>query len=280
MMVSRYDESRLLLVSQVDHSQVAGLLAAHWGNARFARPTPFVSMVLAAQEHDNGWWEWEIKPTLDAAGYPPDYIGSIRHLGRGVWLEMYQRGIQRLAERDPYAGYIVSMHASGLLTRGMGLLPSMPDYTDDPQVVAFLDEQEALRARLLACLQTDGIDHALLTEERFWTNFKLMEVFDQFAQFICNRYPFNSQERKNGPTNTLSNIPVPVRPGQTDVVITVDVQDETRAIVRPYPFDIDPLVVSFQGRLVPDRAYASQDQFLRDFYPAERVHVTYTLHAA
>jgi hypothetical protein len=57
MMVGRYDESRLLLVSQVDHSHVAGLLAAHWGNDDFAPPTPFVSMVLAAQEHDSGWWE-------------------------------------------------------------------------------------------------------------------------------------------------------------------------------------------------------------------------------
>lgn len=280
MMVGRYDESHLLLVSQVDHSHIAGLLAAHWGNAQFARPTPFVSMVLAAQEHDSGWWEWEIRPTLNEAGYPPDYIGSIRHLGRGVWLDMYRRGIQRLAEQDPYAGYVVSMHGAGLLTQGMGLLPYMPDYTDDPHVVAFLDEQKALRAGLLARLQGDGVGPELLTEERFWTNFKLMEVYDQFAQFLCNRYPFNSRERKNGPTNTLSNTPAPIGPGQDDVVLTVDAQDETRAIVRPYPFAVDPLVVSFQGRLVPNRAYSDRNQFLHDFYTAKRVNITYTLHAA
>jgi hypothetical protein len=280
MMVGRYDESRLLLVSQVDHSRVAGLLAAHWGNDAFAPPTPYVSMVLAAQEHDSGWWEWESKPTLNEAGYPPDYIGSIRHLGRGVWLDLYRHGIQRVAEQDPYAGYMVSMHGDGLLTQGMGLLPSMPKYTDDPAVVAFLAEQKALRAGLQARLQADGLDRELLTEEHIWTNFKLMEVFDQFAQFICNRYPFNSRERKNGPTNTLSETPAPVRAGQDDIVLTVDVQDETRAIVRPYPFGVDPLVVSFQGRLVPNQAYVSQDQFLHTFYTAERVNVTYTLHAA
>ena len=130
-----------------------------------------------------------------------------------------------------------------------------------------------------ACRLTAS-DRELLTKEQLWTNFKLMEVFDQFAQFICNRYPFNSRERKNGPTDTLSDTPVPVGPGQEDVVITVDVQDETRAIVRPYPFGVDPLVVSFQGRLVPNQAFASQDQFLRTFYMAERVNVIYTLHAA
>jgi hypothetical protein len=175
---------------------------------------------------------------------------------------------------------MVSMHGDGLLTQGMGLLPSMPKFTDDPAVVAFLDEQKALRAELRARLQADGVDRELLTEEQLWTNFKLMEVFDQLAQFICNRYPLNSRERKNGPTPTLSDVPAPVRPGQDDVGLTVDVQDETRAIVRPYPFGVDPLVVSFQGRLVPNQAYASQDQFLHTFYTAERVNVTYTLHAA
>jgi hypothetical protein len=64
------------------------------------------------------------------------------------------------------------------------------------------------------------------------------------------------------------------------VTITVDVQDESRAIVRPYPFDVDPLVVSFPARLIPNRPYADQEDFLRHFYKAERVNVTYTLHAA
>jgi hypothetical protein len=31
------------------------LLAAHWGNEDSVPPTPFVSMALAAQEHDSGW---------------------------------------------------------------------------------------------------------------------------------------------------------------------------------------------------------------------------------
>ena len=51
MMVCPYDDSRLLLILQTDHSRIAGLLAAHWGNDRFARLRPYASMVLAAQEH-------------------------------------------------------------------------------------------------------------------------------------------------------------------------------------------------------------------------------------
>ena len=64
MMVCPYNDEQLLLILQVDHSQVTGWLAAHWGNDDFASASPYQAMVLAAQEHDTGWWDWEIKPQL------------------------------------------------------------------------------------------------------------------------------------------------------------------------------------------------------------------------
>lgn len=280
MIVCPYNESFLVLVLQTDHSRIAGLLAAHWGNDEFARLHPYASMVLAAQEHDSGWWDWEIKPTVNEQGYPSDYIGSIKHLGQGVWLDLYRRAIERLAARDLYAAYYVSMHGEALLTRGMGLLPSMPDYTGDPAVQKFIAEQKEKRAQWLQVLRNDPAFQETTSDTQLWTNFKMMEVFDQFAQFVCNRYPLNSQARKNGPTNTLSNIPVPVAPGRDDVTLTLDIQDEKEAIVRPFPFGVSPLVISFQGRLVPNRRYANQEGFLQDFYRAERIEVNYTLRAA
>ena len=113
MMVCPYDDKRLLLILQVDHSKVTGWFAAHWGNDTSRRPSPYAAMVLAAQEHDTGWWDWEIKPQVNDEGLPPDYIGSIKHLGGKVWLDFYRHGIERLAEQDPYAGYIVSLHSDG-----------------------------------------------------------------------------------------------------------------------------------------------------------------------
>ena len=82
---------------------------------------------------------------LNYEGLPPDYIGSIKHLGGKVWLDFYRHGIERVAEQDPYAGYIVSLHSDGLLTQGRGLLPYMPDYKVYPEVQEFLREQESYR---------------------------------------------------------------------------------------------------------------------------------------
>ncbi|TMA95775.1 MAG: DUF3891 family protein [Deltaproteobacteria bacterium] len=280
MMVCPYDDSRVLLILQTDHSRIAGLLAAHWGNDQFARLQPYSSMVLAAQEHDSGWWDWEIKPSVNEQGYPSDYIGSIKHLGQRVWLDLYRRAIGRIAARDLYAAYFISMHGEALLTKGMGLLPSMPDYTGDPAVQEFIAQQKELRAGWLPTLQKNQALTGVTTEKHLWTNFNLMEVFDQFAQFVCNRYPFNSQARKNGPTHTLSGLAVPVARERPNVTLTIDVLDEAHAIVRPFPFDVSPLTLSFEGRLVANRPFASQEEFLQQFYRGQRIPINYTMRAA
>lgn len=277
MMVCPYDDQRLLLILQVDHSKVTGWFAAHWGNQQFARPAPYGAMVLAAQEHDSGWWDWEIKPQLNDEGLPADYIGSIKHLGGRVWLDFYRHGIERLAEQDPYAGYIVSLHSDGLLTQGRGLLPYMPDYTAHPEVKAFLSEQESYRKQLIQQLKNSDEYRDHLSDEQIWTNFKLMEVYDQMGQYVCNRYPLNSTHRKNGPSNIMSNVPVPVRPGTPDATLTFTIKDEDHAAVAPYPFDLDPLPVSFQGRLIRKQRYASQQEFLKEYYRAERLPINYFL---
>jgi hypothetical protein len=112
-----------------------------------------------------------------------------------------------------------------------------------------------------------------------WTNYEYMEVFDQLAQFVCNRYPLNSKARKLGPTNTLNDVDVPTKHGRPPVKITIDTVGEHRAVLTPYPFDADPLVVSFTARLVPKKSYATPEEFLQEFYGAERIFVTHTLSA-
>jgi len=276
MMISGRMESRLVLVMQTDHSKVAGLLAAHWGNDRFAAPAPYGSMVLAAEEHDAGWWEWEARPTLTGEGYPMDYIGSVTRLG-SVWLDFYRRGIERVAEQDPYAGLMVLMHAEGLCTQGKGLIPHMPDCSAVPEVRDTLDRLEIRREELLAELRGSREYRDFAAEGELWRNFQLMEVFDQLGQFVCNRYPFDSEARKNGPPNRIGH--VPVGPGKDDVTLTVDVLDGERARVHPYPFDRSPLRIPIPARLLPDRPYPGQEAFLHDFYRAERRVIEYSLQA-
>lgn len=278
MMVNKMDDGRLLLVLQVDHSRIAGWFAAHWGNERFEKLQPYRSMVLATQEHDSGWWEWEIRPTLNSEGYPLDYIGSVGALG-AVWLDLYKGIVERVAPVDPYAAYFISMHGDGLVTKGMGLLEYMPDWSSiDPRFKAFVDEQHEIRSDLLQEIRKDASLAPFATDEYLWKNYRHMEVFDQLAQFVCNRYPFNNLAREKGPTPTLSDLAVPVAPGESDTNVKIDVLNESQAMMRPYPFDIDPIPISFQGRVLPNEPFATQEEFLDIFYGAPRFDVSYTLH--
>jgi Protein of unknown function (DUF3891) len=281
MMSYPYDDSRLILALQIDHSRVAGYLAAHWGNEEFAQPQPYASVVLAAQEHDIGWWEWEMCPsTLNDKGYPLDYHdGSFKYLGQ-LRLDFYKNAVDHVLQRDPYAALLMAMHGVALMNAGYGKYSYPPDRTSDPRVKAYVDHQEQLRLKLLAQLRVSDQFRTFSSEEQVWTNYEYMEVFDQLAQFLCNRYPLNSDARKLGPTKTLNDVDVPVRPGDKPVKINLDTVGANRAIARPYPFDCDPLPVSFTARLVPNRTYKNPEDFLAEFYRAERITVTHTLASA
>src|SRR5262245_52973039 len=147
MMVNPYDDTRLMLALQIDHSRVAGFFAAHWGNQEFDRPEPYASVVLAANEHDSGWWEWEMKPsTLNNRGFPMDYHdGNLKYLGQ-LRLDFYKNAVDHVLQRDPYAALLMAMHGVALMNAGYGKYAYPPDRTSDPRVKAYVDHQEQVRS--------------------------------------------------------------------------------------------------------------------------------------
>ena len=281
MMVNPYDDSRLMLALQIDHSRVAGFFAAHWGNKEFDRPQPYASVVMAAQEHDIGWWEWEAKPsTLNEKGYPLDYHdGSLKYLGQ-LRLDFYKNAVDHVTRRDPYAGLLMAMHGVALMNSGYGKYKYPPDRSGDPRVKAYIDDQESVRAKLTRQLLDEPQYKEFASDEHIWTNYEYMEVFDQLAQYVCNRYPLNSKWRKQGPSDTLNDVDVPTKHGRPPVKVTINTVGEHKALINPYPFDTDPLVFSINARLVPNRRYESPDDFLGEFYRAERITITHSLASA
>ena len=74
MIVRNQSDGSVVMITQNDHAKLAGLFAAHWGNAKFERPRPYVSMMRAAQYHDGGWLRYETNPLLDpATGKSPSF---------------------------------------------------------------------------------------------------------------------------------------------------------------------------------------------------------------
>ncbi|HYM49864.1 MAG TPA: DUF3891 family protein [Candidatus Limnocylindrales bacterium] len=301
MMLSPQADGRLLIILQIDHSRVAGAMVAHWGNKDFAEPSPYESVTVATGGHDSAWWDWEIKPTLDRDGKvvdysvtwdweSTDYYRSPDELGR-TWVDFTNRWIERLASRDPYAGFLVSMHHEGMVNGGFGYLPHMPDRTvDQPPAAAFAKRQQAFRAQLREQARNGGALPPYFEDDAVLRNWKYVQMGDQFAQILCNRHPFNSAAREKGapapssggaqgtPARTLKN--APTRPGQPDTTLSINVVDEVTGTVSPWPFDTDRLEFHIPARVLPRQRYERHDAFLRDYLKADQITVTRVLRPA
>ena len=157
---------RLRLIRQQDHAQLSGALAHAWRD-REGEPLPY-RVVWATGVHDAAWIRLDGRPILDpASGRPHDFhrLPLDRKLGP------YRRGIERVAELDPYAGLQVSRHYCSFLHEGGRA---------GEEVEAFLEDQRGrqteLRRRLPARLRGD----ALLDRE-----LAHLKLFDTLSLYLC-----------------------------------------------------------------------------------------------
>jgi hypothetical protein len=278
MMLSPLDDGRLLIVNQPDHGRLAGTFVARWGNEEFAPPEPFVSVVVACGGHEFGWWDWEVEPFLNTKGEVIDYYRSNEVLGQ-TWADFTGSWIERLARRDVYAGYLLSMHHEGLLTGGFATdtLPHMPDRSGDAVVSDWSKRQRTLRAGLMEEMKGRPDLAPYLNDESILRGYRFVQMGDQFSQIICNRHPFDSIKRTTGPRLTVG--PFPVRAGVPDTMIRIEPIDEVTATVDPWPFDTRQIEMQIPARILSKSSYDSHDAFLADYLKADQVALTRVLRA-
>ena len=176
MIVREETDGTLGLISQNDHALVSGMLAAHWGNARFDRPRPYDSVVRAAAFHDRGWIDYEAKPTIDAAGRPPNYREvplDERQMRAFMWTGDWLGGI------DPYSGLLAAKHRTGLWQNRYEAIkvPSLVNRgAMKPEIADFIARSEARQHDVEA-----GLDAAEVK-----TNYRLLQIWDMISLYLCS----------------------------------------------------------------------------------------------
>ena len=108
-MIRRRVGDEFWLIPQHDHALLSGELAKHLGNSKFAKPQA-ATAVLGISLHDCGWPIHDDRPTLNRDRSPIDVFETTLPIGLNVWTE----SAKRAAERDPYAGLLVSLHGLNL----------------------------------------------------------------------------------------------------------------------------------------------------------------------
>lgn len=269
---------RYRFVTQPDHAALSGRFARHWGTGELAAPLPGFPNVVAAEAHDHGWVDYDLRPRLDDGGTPVGFVD----VDGDDWTDFYARGVDAVADVDPYAGLLTSLHAAGLQRGGYGVRTEIPDASDEEPFASFVDAQESRQDELLERLAA-GDDYDVTDADRellddlhadgsapvgavrrpLWRSYLLLQAVDSLSLYVCNNARLTE--------TTLG--PVPTTDDDTTVI---DVRPVGPAAVRldPYPFDVDALSVTVPRRVVP----ADADDLVRAYYDADvrRYEVTFT----
>src|SRR5215469_13275110 len=176
----------LLVIRQTDHAFLAAFFAREWGNERFSKPQPSVSFCLAVAEHDNGWSDWELEPTLDPKTHLPYSFMSIPTESH---IAFYQRGIERLVKVDHYAGLLAVMHACELYDRARATLPGYSaKYVKSHEshlASDFLQQLRLQQLRLKTDLRSKPGTKAYADELPLKLNAARLEVMDRLSLHFC-----------------------------------------------------------------------------------------------
>lgn len=239
-MIARREGGGWTLITQIDHSSShCAELARSWRLGPEGAESVSPSLEYAAGYHDLGWIEADQQPEIDADGAPRNFtqVDEAKHT------DFYSRAVRTIAKTDPYAAYLVSLHASGLYNRRYGWsgFKSMDWTAIGPHGRALLAGERALRASLLKELSPAQVEF-----EAAWRDYMLLETFDYLSLLTC----FGLESSACGPVPTVE--------GQW-TQITVRRLGPWDVELSPFPFPGDELVVGVESVHLDRARFSSSD---------------------
>src|SRR5579872_767606 len=149
-MLFRTEPSGVLAISQPTHGWISGQILRAWDEA-LGEP-----LLLAAEQHDVGWLDWEAAPTFNPETGRPRLF---REISATVHSPMWRQGIERaLGAWGAHVALLVSRHGGVIYRRYM----DRTDEADAKAVQAYLETQAPIEAAWAKAL---GLNAAALQKE-------------------------------------------------------------------------------------------------------------------
>ena len=257
MIVRELSNGQLLCINQTSHALMAAELCRHWGNRQLCSPRPYSPVMLGIAQHDNGWYEWEVHPTLRADGFPEDFLHTTDLLGK---LELWQRGINRLYAQHPYAALLLSRHA--VLLYEADLQRGLPA-TAQRRTEEFISQQAHLLATVRRHFGDDPIIRPALADDVIEANTWLLKFGDSASLQVI--MPWEQ-------TRTLAKCPVDFGGGYTAIHMRYD---DTTIYFDPWPFGVATFPVSVHGKLLDQPTFQSETDYHAALAAAPYVQLTW-----
>jgi len=262
-MIRAESKSGWKLVTHPDHARVAGVAAEAWGNERFARPEPFASILYAVHHHDDGWQARDASPVLTRDGKPEAFTRTLvggyaafEEIDLPSYLQVRGAATAAVAQVDPVAGVIVSMHTVNLLTEQANLDSIRADHREAHRL--FVKAQRAGQQQTAATL---GLD-----PEALQRGFEFLQACDNLSLIVCADYRDPATLRHRHPDRSGNRVEISCR-GVNGSTWQID----------PWPFADRTLTLAVPFREVDRSACAHVSIFRSAFASAPLEHRTVTL---
>jgi hypothetical protein len=281
MIITRRNGS-LFLVDQNEHARLARDLCEHWGNERFAAPSPRDGALVAASLHDEGWRAADEEVRFNAeAGRPLHFL----EIDIADHIAFYRRGVEAAIARDAYGGLLVSMHWTGLYRSRWGAQDGAIFVQEDTPVARLQNQCVAAEEQRWIELKRPLVVGRRRSdfEAELWHNYELLQAHDVLSLYVCTGVFRPADDERVAVTSTLKALDqtpgarviaaVPPRTGSDRVDLRLTPVEAGVVTVDPYPFDEDALRVSAIARVIPDLQYASAQDARAAVAAAESVRI-------
>ncbi len=261
MIVRKLPNGKTMLLTQTDHSRLAGFLASHWGNDAFAPLQPYESVARAATFHDFGWLRYETRPELNPeTGEPYTFITLPFQPEQ---LDSYQWCVDWLGSVDRYSALLVGMHRVGLWkSRYNTITYPVWRYADvkyPPEIYEFIARSEPEQER----------ERTEIGGNTIWTNYRLLQVWDLLGLYFTMGEPY---EHAVEPVPTAYDGDM-----ASGVRMSMHPLGDGRVAFDPYPFDVRPLSLHIPCRCLDASAFKDSDTFRKAFFQAVPELLSYTV---
>ena len=258
-MIVRYESNgTIVMITQDDHAQLSGLFAAHWGNDKFEKPRPYLSLIRAAMFHDRGWIRYATAPQLDAKGRTPTYRDVPNDKAQ---LEAFEWAGDWLSAIDAYAGLMIRKHRTGLWQGRYGVMThpqAIQRGTLPPEIKDFIARSEATQKAV-----AEKLDQAELA-----IDYNLLQVWDMLSLYICSDEVHKPDRLEPVPTGYS---------GKAGVSMSITPVEAGTITLDPYPFDQQSLEASVVFRRLSQTSFKDDSELQAAYFSARPEIATFNL---
>jgi hypothetical protein len=259
MIIRKQPNGEVMLLTQTDHSRLAGFLASHWGNSTFAPLQPYESVARAATFHDFGWLRYETNPQLNPKTGEPF---TFQNLPFEPWhLDAYQWCVDWLAGVDRYSALLVGLHRVGLWRSRFQTI-TYPEWKWGN--IKLPDEIETYIAHTKPILDKEREE---IGGHTLWTNYRLLQVWDLLGLYFTCTDPYDHAVE-----------PVPTEyDGQplSGLRMSLHPLNDRHVVMDPYPLDVRPLELRIPFRRLEQASFPDVDSFRRVYFQTPIELMTY-----